>query len=1388
MPLVDLDDPDELRARWSALAAVAHATGFDRRWYADEQGWYHQDETGSDLRMVRLDGGRAIVFGYHTEHSRTAGTDLVAGAPDWIGQPEVKRRIAAGQLGFVYGSFNGTWARAAYEGDPWQPADDGFHHIATWVTSDEDAAEELAGWASQWAGHRGSPADLVPAATTLIRAAGSDGLTFDGLRDFFEELGIGPRSPLQPDLRAGLIAAEQFKGVSATEATAYVDSLPGPTARAAEVDAAAEAEVEEEEEELFIVPPGVSPFTGQPIDDAPYKIEPPYDEGPSEPSSQPSYGASYGVESYEPEPASQPEQPPAVYGVVSRKRRFGRKRKREEENASLANLGLTGPDPEPDPEPEGPRYDRPLPSSEPPRVGSPVAEGEDYYASLFADGPSAAASSYTPDTDTDEVVWSDENPFVQKPAQQWPDQATSEFNPFADETGVLPPADGKDEAQADAAARQQAPAPPQADAPESSTLDDTEDTGVIPLIEDPPAGSGVGTEPEYPAEAEPQPPNHAPAWGESGAQASSRADAAAQSPNRAEDQPQSDEQAQASTWAEADAQAFSAPSAVELSPEQVDAAALPDRAETERQAEQQRVDEQRRAEEQARVAEQQRQAYEQRRAEEQARAAEEQRRADERRRADAQQHAEEQQRVEQQQRADAQSAAGGRTADVPRPNRDWVGGAWINGEWIEDAAAYLAANPHVAPPHRSERPASRLPDADQSSFFGVDEDDLDQPFTQAAPEPPQSANNQPQQPPATPPAAEYGDPRTAPTEDTDADVAWRTPSRDTEDAHGAEDDTDLRGAADLPGAGDLRDTADLRGAGNLRGTGDARSAGDVPGVEGGRGAEAVGGLVGEADALHDGGTDFGAEAASERSVGDGADADSAWDAAAVGDAGGAAGRPVVEGGSDDDVDWRSTAEAQAGVEQPEVAGAGEAEQVSAAGADGALADEAPTAEIPVVTDGPVETAAAADGSEEGATHEADARADEVVEEEYYPTSRSPFAPVGEADESPFAGRFSAVERQPEEDFGLAGDEFHDELIGDADWTADQLGDSSWAPPRPAEHGSEAAPGASPQAVSGPTDEDEPDEGVWRGFGARASDGAEEDAQPTRDGSQSDDVAAAPEGPANGADAGAADGVFWPAGWVAGAGAVAGAEVAGLGEGEAAGQLTAAETATEESADADNPAVTASTDHHDATSEADSGSAEQAGATESAAAEKLVAPAPSSGMVIPGLGLVGGDGPRVEVPAGSLEEAMRSEYERPRPRPKESAAFAALREWCRARTAIVPSGFTIQVQVLDPAAPSYRFDLEPPPVDDPEYAASRLSALLGELWLTESQSEQGGWLFARIDAAGRTVRVDRWYDQVPDWWDHPLPPEFDIEGLVRRLYRRGPDWQPSYLERLYTTAR
>ena len=102
--------------------------------------------------MVRLDDGRAVLWGFHTQHSQTAGADLLGGSPDWIGQPEVRQRLEADELGFVYGAFNGTWARASYPGDPWEPAEDGFAQIGEWITSDEAAADEMVEWVAEWAG------------------------------------------------------------------------------------------------------------------------------------------------------------------------------------------------------------------------------------------------------------------------------------------------------------------------------------------------------------------------------------------------------------------------------------------------------------------------------------------------------------------------------------------------------------------------------------------------------------------------------------------------------------------------------------------------------------------------------------------------------------------------------------------------------------------------------------------------------------------------------------------------------------------------------------------------------------------------------------------------------------------------------------------------------------------------------------------------------------------------------------------------------------------------------------------------------------------------------------------------------------------------------------
>ncbi len=246
MPLVDLDDPAELRARWAALAAVAHASGRDRIWWADRQGWHHEDARGNDLRLVPMPDSRAVVFGYHYDDSRTAAdgglSELLTGAPDWIGQPEVRHRLATGQLGFVYGHFSGTWARASYPGDPWQPLDDGFQSIAYWLVSDEETEYELAEQMLMWAGPDLNANELKFGAMGLIRAAAGAGIGADDLRDFFALLGpsVGRLRPdgRPPDLRAGLAAAAAFGG-------------PVTTSRAevaAEPAAVPDSAVEDEEE------------------------------------------------------------------------------------------------------------------------------------------------------------------------------------------------------------------------------------------------------------------------------------------------------------------------------------------------------------------------------------------------------------------------------------------------------------------------------------------------------------------------------------------------------------------------------------------------------------------------------------------------------------------------------------------------------------------------------------------------------------------------------------------------------------------------------------------------------------------------------------------------------------------------------------------------------------------------------------------------------------------------------------------------------------------------------------------------------------------------------------------------------------------------------------
>lgn len=447
MPLVDLDDPEELRARWTALAAVAHATGFDRRWYADADGYHHQDETASVLRLARIGDGRVVLWGFHTQHSATAGADLLAGSPDWIGQPEVRQRQASGELGFVYGAFNGTWARASYPGDPWQPADDGFQHIGGWITSDEAAADEMVEWVAEWADYLDGLDELRQYGVELIRTTLRSGVTGEALAAFFSHFRIDPRSPVQPEIAAGLVAAEDFTRNFAVPAsfpddpdTAEVSVVEDVVIGSPDSRPSSSAP---EDEESYVVPPGISPFTGQPIDDPPYN--PPYE--PYDASAAPVAHEARGREGAAGPAAYETEAGVAAaheagghgdYGVTGKKQGWLRRRKHD-----TGSTPAVEPEPhEPAPGPGAylpqdaqggslptPTYDPTLPSAEPPRVGGGQYEGDDFYNSLFADAPAAAAPT------ADEQDWET----AEQPS--WSNQdPTSEYNPFADDTAENNPA------------------------------------------------------------------------------------------------------------------------------------------------------------------------------------------------------------------------------------------------------------------------------------------------------------------------------------------------------------------------------------------------------------------------------------------------------------------------------------------------------------------------------------------------------------------------------------------------------------------------------------------------------------------------------------------------------------------------------------------------------------------------------------------------------------------------------------------------------------------------------------------------------------------------------------------------------------------------------------
>ncbi|MFG1813227.1 hypothetical protein ACGFIF_05615 [Kribbella sp. NPDC049174] len=1388
MPLVDLDDPEELRARWSALAAVAHATGFDRRWYADEAGYHHQDETGSILRMVRLEGGRSVLFGFHTQHSRTTGSDLLAGSPDWIGQPEVRHLIARGELGFVYGAFNGTWARASYPGDPWQPADDGFAPIGQWITSDEEAAGEMIEWVAEWADYLGGLDELLPSGVQLIRAAGAGCITADVLGEFFDRFGIDPRSPVQPDLPAGVVAAEDFNFAFAERLADEPDTAEVSVVE----DVVTGASEGPEDEESYVVPPGISPFTGQPIDDsAPYRAAASSAASPAgAPGAAPGIGAGAapgvgpaaargvapGVGPAAP-PAGSPAAPPAGephmasyvqtpyraepparsddYGVVEKKQGWLRRRKHDDtpqpELDPPADAFPGGPASGtylPDGELGGSLPYGALPSSEPPRVGGGVHEGEDFYASLFADAPSAAAYHQ-------ETPPADEQDWETAEQQAWSDQdATSEYTPFTDDP-------------ADAAPPVDPPAPPDREWIGGAWINGE-------WIEDPASHHPAPTaQPEHhTARSDPQQPHpatrpfpadpHAPQADPHSPQAD---------PHRPQAEPHS---------FRTDAHSFPA----ERQPLPADPHSFP-------------ADQPLEAESQAFPAEPESYSAEHR-------------------------------------PYPAEPAADQPGAIPSAPDTAFEDDDAPTAE----IAAILDPEPADAPDEEDE----------PSSFTGPSPfAPVTTPATHHPVDDPAARFNQPR---AEEPAAQF-DPPAARFDERPARPYQSHGGVEERLAHLEESAARRDHPADSPAArldqsraGTEQHPAHLQEPRARVEESSARfdRSGDQPAARLDRGGDEPGARLEQPfshpgqDAAHGSAPAARADArtghADSPTAEPSAPAEQYDTPATTADAqyGTSAPESAAPASQYDDPEDDLTAEIPV---VPDELPTATAEQLAPEQA----ASEQRTVEQPVLEQHTPGQPALEQRTAEQFASEHAALEQRTVEQPVL-EQRSAGLPgaerPGAEHEQPVPGgvapalRFSVqVDPDAEEDevFGAAPAakaqvEPHPQP---QPWPQPQPRPEPWpqpephpAPwPQPDPTGPEPTPGPDPYPQPGP--EPEPTPGPMPGPDPEPWPEPEPSPQPTPEPepepwpepepepspqpepepspwpepepSPQPDPMPRPEPTTHAAryDAPAHPGTQ------SDETGYNGSEHPGAQAEDEAG-YDAPGHPTEHAAHLDEPsrqgfyderAGRFADDDDEPTSFIPVVDGEHAGDVDRSAAVDVAA---AVGMSIPGLGLVGTDGPRIEAPPGSIEEAMRAEVERPRPRPQESEAFKALHAWCRARTAVVPSGFTIQVQVLDPSAPSYRFDLEPPDADDPEFAADKLSGLLGDLWITEASGELGGWLFARIDAAGRTLRIDRWYDRVPDWWDNPVEPRLDVHGLVRRLNDRGPEWQPSYLERLYTTAR
>ena len=179
---LELPEPDGMRGRWAAFAAVCAARGWGdsaNAVVAPAGGpvWHFDDGGGNWADLYHVGAGRAVLIGHDHEYSDTywataaeyfqeEETDLLAGAPAWW-EPPARAALDRGLwVGFVYGYSGGTWRRAPYD------LADGFTSLAMPAVDTDRCRELIVEFVQDAPGLAGAAPD--PAAVDALIAADAD--------------------------------------------------------------------------------------------------------------------------------------------------------------------------------------------------------------------------------------------------------------------------------------------------------------------------------------------------------------------------------------------------------------------------------------------------------------------------------------------------------------------------------------------------------------------------------------------------------------------------------------------------------------------------------------------------------------------------------------------------------------------------------------------------------------------------------------------------------------------------------------------------------------------------------------------------------------------------------------------------------------------------------------------------------------------------------------------------------------------------------------------------------------------------------------------------------------------------------------------------------------